>query len=148
MRKPKWIITLTAALAIAAVVIIAGAKQPGCTEVAGRGLIRIPAAALSRGAIRFFCFRDADGARLRFILARDESGNLHSVLDACERCGSFHKGYTAFKDELICRVCGNRYKIPELETGKASCIPRGLKAVERAGQIEINSAGLREEGAG
>ena len=96
------------------------------------------------GAIDFFCYHDSHGERLRFILARDEAGKLHSVLDTCRQCGAFHKGYTASKDELICRLCGNRYKLNQIEAGKASCIPVGLATTQRNGVVEIKVSDLEQ----
>lgn len=144
MRSKKFLAAATTIVIAVALAVGAAAMRPRCTQVAGRDFIGIPLRSLARGTVSFFCYRDNHGDRLRFILARDDQGKLHSVIDTCRQCGSFHKGYTASKDELICRLCGNRYKLNQIEVGKASCVPVGLAATERNGVVEVKVADLEQ----
>jgi uncharacterized membrane protein len=99
--------------------------------------VTIPLSRLVRGRAGFFCYRDHTGARIRFILARDEHDGVHLALDACEQCGRYHLGYKAGDDEILCRYCGNRYRLNEMEKGKASCIPVKLPYAQRGDNVEI-----------
>jgi uncharacterized membrane protein len=144
MRSRNLFAGAAVATLLVGIAIGAAAQRPRCMKVAGRNSIEIPLSTLTRGAIDFFCYRDRHGDRLRFILARDNQGKVHSVLDTCRQCGSFHKGYTASKDELICRLCGNRYKLNEMEAGKASCVPVGLTTTQHDGVIEVKVADLEQ----
>ena len=119
------------------------AMRPHCTSVTGGDSIQVPLANLALGAASFFCYSDA-GDQLRFVLARDDAGIVHSVLDACHQCSSFHKGYTAAHDEVVCRLCGNRYAIKALEAGKASCVPVALPNRQHDGMVEVKVADLRQ----
>jgi uncharacterized membrane protein len=101
-------------------------------------------AQLATGAASFFCYRDDAGERLRFVLARDAQGRVHSILDACRQCGKFHEGYTSARGEVICRVCGNRYKLAEMEKGEASCVPLALPSRQDRDRIEINVSDLKK----
>jgi len=135
-----------AAAAIIAIAVVAAtipAMRPHCTRVSGKERVEIPLADLGRDAASFFCYDDG-GEELRFILARDDEGAVHSVLDACHQCASFHKGYTASHGEVICRLCGNRYPIRALEAGKASCVPVALPTRQRDGMVEVKVADLRQ----
>jgi uncharacterized membrane protein len=145
MKRSKKLFAAVVLLTIVAGVAVGvTSMRPRCTEVAGRALIDIPVSKLALGAIDFFCYHDSHGEQLRFILARDEAGKVHSVLDTCRQCGAFHKGYTASKYELICRLCGNRYKLNQIEAGKASCIPVGLATTQRNGVVEIKVSDLKQ----
>jgi uncharacterized membrane protein len=146
MRTKRLIATVAALSGLGALALTASPMRPRCTEVVGRGAIEIPAASIARGAVNFFCYKDPSGERLRFILARDDGGVLHSAVDACEQCGAFHKGYAASKGELVCRYCGNRYKVKDLEQGRASCVPIRLKAAQQNGKIEIKVSDLKKAG--
>lgn len=130
-------------IAIAVLATAIPAMRPRCTRVSGRDRIEIPLANLTRDAASFFCYDDAAGDHLRFILARDADGAVHSVLDACHQCASFHKGYTAAHGEIVCRLCGNRYALKTLEAGKASCVPVALPYRQHDGIVEVKVADLK-----
>jgi uncharacterized membrane protein len=143
-RKQIWIIA-AAVTAIAVLLIIVPTMRPRCTQVSGADRIAIPLEKLARGAVSFFCYTDTAGARLRFILARDDEGKVHSVMDACRQCSSFHKGYaSSAKGEVICRLCGNKYHLEALEAGKASCVPVALPNRQHDGIVEVNVADLKQ----
>lgn len=137
-----------AVTALAGVGLLAGAllgalSGPACTPITGSNFLEISDSALSPGTARVFCFEEPDGHRIRFILARDRQGIVHTALDACERCAMFHKGYDIVGNYLVCRVCGNRYRLSEMGVGKASCVPVNLGHREHGKQILINVAELK-----
>ncbi len=142
-RKRAWIAVSAAAL-IGAAVIAASVSYPACTAVAGSDRLRVAIAKLAPGTANFFCYRDESGERLRFVLARDEHGDVHSILDACRQCGKFHQGYTAADGQLICRVCGNKYKLAEIERGEGSCVPIALPRTQNQDHVEIKVADLEQ----
>jgi hypothetical protein len=44
--------------------------------------------------------------------------------------------------ELICRVCGNHYRIDRMAEGKASCVPASLPHEDASGVVRIRTADL------
>jgi uncharacterized membrane protein len=146
MRRLVW-----AGVGIAAVAGIAAIgspmMRPRCAQVAGVSVIEIPLAKLMRGATEFFCYRDNAGERIRFILARDANGHVNAVFDACRQCYTFHKGYTVSGNYVVCRLCGNRYRIRNMRTGKASCVPVPLPVERKGKQLEVKVADLKKGGA-
>ena len=145
MKRARRIWIAIAGLgAISAVALAVPAMRPLCTAVTGRARISIPLAQLATGAASFFCYHNDAGERLRFVLARDNQGVVHSIIDACRQCGKFHEGYTSSKDELICRVCGNRYKLAAIEKGEASCVPLALPIRQNGDRVEINVSDLKQ----
>lgn len=130
--------------AIGASALAFATLRPHCALVTGSDRIIIPLSQLGRGAIAFFCYKNEAGDRLRFVLARDDQGKVHSVLDACRQCGKFHEGYTSSGGDLVCRLCGNRYKLGAIEKGKASCVPLSLPSRQRGDQLEIRAADLKQ----
>jgi uncharacterized membrane protein len=144
MRRTQCLRAGAAAIiAIAVLAITIPAMRPHCTRVSGEQRVEIPIANLARDAASFFCYDDG-GQRLRFILARDNDGAVHSVLDACHQCSSSHNGYTASHGEVVCRLCGNKYPIRALEAGKASCVPLALPTRQHDGMVEVMVADLRQ----
>jgi uncharacterized membrane protein len=91
-----------------------------CTMVTGSDEVAINVPRLSSPSAQLFCYKDAAGERLRFVLARGNDGKVRSVFDACRQCFSYHRGYRIAGGELICRVCGNHYPIDRMTDGKAS----------------------------
>lgn len=114
-----------------------------CEAISGRSTVEVGADRLARGQAKTFCYKDAAG-QVRFVLARGADGKIHSVLDACRQCYTFHKGYELSGGYLICRLCGNRYPINKMAAGKASCVPVKLDHQEEDGRIKIKVADLNE----
>ena len=125
------------AVAAAAMFGMAGERY---TMVTGRDVLSIDLSTLAPGSARKYGYADAAGNRLRFLLARGSDGQVRSVFDVCRQCYSYHKGYAISGNELICRVCGNRYKIDQMTAGKASCVPVALAHSEDRGTAKIKVA--------
>lgn len=116
-----------------------------CTEVGGTDHVSVPLAKLTKGRVKFFSYHDRVGARIRFILARDDNGDVHAVLDACAQCGRYHQGYRPGDDEVICRYCGNHYRLRDMEKGEASCVPIKLPMTEQQGKVLVKVSDLEKE---
>jgi uncharacterized membrane protein len=114
-----------------------------CTLLNGAATLTIKLGELDPGTVRAFCYRDPTGQKLRFLLARDSNGKVQTVFDACEQCYKFHKGYSYSGGYLICRLCGNRYPIPQIKAGKASCVPVPLSSKTEHGEARIKVADVK-----
>jgi uncharacterized membrane protein len=135
-------ILLVVALAIGAAVVAGPMFAPACTLANGSDVVTVSTGDLRRGSARFFCYRDHAGHLIRFVLARGDDGTVRSVFDACRRCYRFHKGYTIADGFLICRLCGNRYRLDEMRVGLASCQPVQIENAEHDGKVELQVAAL------
>jgi uncharacterized membrane protein len=109
----------------------------------GRDAIDVNVSAMRPGSAQLFCYTDDAGKRLRFVLARGTDGKVRSVFDACRQCFGFHRGYQVVGGELICRVCGNHYRIDRMAEGKASCVPASLPHEDASGKVRIRTADLQ-----
>ncbi|HEY2523563.1 MAG TPA: Fe-S-containing protein [Candidatus Binataceae bacterium] len=121
-RRSKGLIVGTL-LVLGAISFAARARGPQFTPVTANPSINIETNDLRTGDVRFFGYQDRAGERIRFLLARDSTGRVKAAFDACRRCYVYRKGYTASHGELICKYCGNRYKLETMESGLASCVP-------------------------
>ena len=110
----------------------------------GSNVVALDSGRVKTNRISFFCYSDSAGAQLRFILARGTDGRVRSVMDACAQCYAFHKGFSTDGKELVCRLCGNRYPIDHMLSGKASCVPVAVPSSEDGGRIRINIADLKK----
>jgi uncharacterized membrane protein len=142
MRFSKFRLLSGLVLASGAALLIFTARST-CTTVAGTGVLNVDVSALARGSARMFCYNDDAGKKLRFVLARGTDGKVRSVFDACRQCFTFHRGYQVASGELICRVCGNHYRIDRMTEGKASCVPASLPHEDASGAVKIRTADLR-----
>jgi uncharacterized membrane protein len=142
MRFSRFKILGGAALA-AAVGFLIFTSTSNCRMVTGRDDVSVNVAAMRPGSAQLFCYTDDAGKRLRFVLARGTDGKIRSVFDACRQCFTFHRGYQVVGGELICRVCGNHYRIDRMTEGKASCVPASLPHEDASGTVRIRTADLR-----
>ena len=133
------IILTAGALALAAAGI-----SPPFTHHNGRDSVTISGASLDKGSIRFYSYRDDAGKDIRFILGRDQSGQVRGAFDACQRCAQYGKGYTASNGYLVCRFCGNRYRLNS-RTGIGSCAPIELPVHEAGNTITVDTTELKRQ---
>jgi uncharacterized membrane protein len=138
---------LLAASLLALVVISLGAISTGprYTSVTANPAISISTNDLRPGDVRFFTYRDRASNQIQFLLARDDTGRIKAAFDACQRCYTYHKGYASSEGYLICRFCGNRYKLQAMETGLASCVPVKLPFQMTGQAVTIRPADLERE---
>ena len=137
------VVALATALVAIGAILTKSLSHLSCTLLNGAATLTIKLDDLAPGTVRAFCYRGPAGEKLRFLLARDFNGKVHSVFDACEQCYKFHKGYNYSGGYMICRVCGNRYPIPEMSAGKASCVPVPLKSQTAHNEARIKVADVK-----
>jgi len=142
MRLNKFKILAGAVLAVGVGFLIFTSTS-NCRMVMGREAIDVNVSAMRPGSAQLFCYTDDAGKKLRFVLARGTDGKMRSVFDACRQCFTFHRGYQVVGGELICRVCGNHYRIDRMAEGKASCVPASLPHEEASGTVRIRTADLQ-----
>ena len=108
-------------------------------------MVTIPTDTLGREQVEFYSYSDRAGEELRFILGRDSNGEVHAAMDACQRCYTYHKGYIWSHGYLVCKFCGNRYKLQTMESGLGSCVPARLPVRATGRSVTIKSADLERE---
>jgi uncharacterized membrane protein len=133
--------------AISLIAVIAAAQtyrifEPGCIVVKANETVSLPIRELPPGTARTFCYRDGGGHVIRFIVARDSDGTVHSAFDACRSCFEHNLGYRLSGADMVCRFCGNRYKLKDMATGTASCIPVRLPHLMASDAVLIKVADL------
>ena len=57
----------------------------------------------------------------------------------------YGKGYVSSRGDLVCRYCGNRYKLEAMESGLAYCVPVKLPFQMTGQTVTINPADLEHE---
>jgi uncharacterized membrane protein len=118
------------------------AHGPHFIQVSGDGVVAIPTHDLKPDSVKFYSYSDRAGAELRFLLARDSGGTLHAAMDACRRCYTYHQGYVTSDGYLVCKLCGNRYKLAAMSKGLASCVPVKLSIKTDGQTAKIGTAEL------
>ncbi len=143
MRLTRIAVFIAIALAVGAAAIFSATGEFGCRSVSGAGMLSLNVAKLMPGHAQTFCYTDDVGQKLRFVLARGVDGRVRSVFDACRQCFVYHRGFKIEGGDLVCRVCGNRYPIDHMTTGKASCVPVSLQHQEGAQSVQIRVSDLK-----
>jgi uncharacterized membrane protein len=144
LKISGWlVVAAAAALTVVTMALAAIGLGPRFTQVAGKGPITIAASDLERGAIKFFSYRDDAGKDIRFILGRDERGRVQAAFDACQQCAQYRKGYTSSRGYLVCRFCGNRYRL-DTKAGVGSCAPIKLPVHDNGKTVTVDTSQLEQ----
>ncbi len=117
------------------------ATGPRFITVSANPSVSIDTDTLRPGDVRFYAYRDHAGDRVRFLLARDSTGQIKGALDACRPCAMYGEGYASSRGYLVCRYCGNRYKLEAMESGLASCVPLKLPIQMAGHTVNIKPEG-------
>lgn len=132
-------------LAVAVISLAATARGTRFISVSANPSITIDTADLRVGEVRFFAYRDRAGDQIRFLLAREATGQIKGALDACRGCYIYRKGYVSSGGGLLCRYCGNRHEFEAMESGLASCVPVKLPFQMTGKTVTIKPADLERE---
>lgn len=139
-------IVVVAAIVLTAVTMALAAIGigPRFITVTGAESVSIPVANLQPGDIKFYSYRDPAGGQIRFILERYNDGRVQAAVDACQQCAQYRKGYTASGGYLVCRFCGNRYKLDAAPAGAASCSPIKLPVQVKGQTVKVDTSALEQ----
>ncbi len=144
LRRRRALLILGALVAVS-IWLSTTITGPHFTTVGANPFVSIDAESLHSGDARFFSYRDSAGDRIRFLLARDSTGQIKGAFDACRSCSRYGVGYTCSGGSLVCGYCGNRYKLEAMETGRASCVPVKLPMQVNGNTVTIRPADLQRE---
>jgi uncharacterized membrane protein len=146
-RNRRIALVVLAIIAVSTTVLSRIIRGPHFIAVFGDDVITIDLHDLGPGSVNFYSYKNGAGTQLRFLLARDSHGALHGAMNACRRCYLYHKGYTSSGGYLVCRYCGNRYKLEEMSRGLSSCVPINIPVQVNGQTAQIKRADLEHEAA-
>jgi uncharacterized membrane protein len=141
-NKKLFTIFLLGVFGLSAIELLHRIAQTSCTAVNGQKVVSLPLTEFARGQARTFCYRDSGGETIRFIIARDSDGTIHTAFDACHSCFQYEQGYSFWKGQMVCRYCGQHYSFKAIGTGIASCVPIQLQHLSLADRVQISVADL------
>lgn len=153
--KPIMIFILLAFAGVVAYLTLGSANDrvaPRATPIqsdAGQaaGDIRIPLSELNDGKAKFFEYKAANGATVRYFVVKSSDGVYHAALDACEVCFHAKQGYHQEGADMVCNNCNKRFHSIRINEFEGGCHPVGLtRAV--AGDYLIVKASELERGGG
>jgi uncharacterized membrane protein len=106
------------------------------------GHIRIPLSEAST-QVKKYAY-DAGGKTVRYIVVLGSDGQPRTAFDGCDSCGT-SKGYRQDGEDVVCNVCGKRFKIDDLgksNTLGGGCMPMFLHNVVQGEDILIKKSDL------
>lgn len=104
----------------------------------------IPLASLKPGELMFYTYEDKGRKISFFVFSHD--GAVHSFFDACDSCYPEKKGYRAEQGAIVCRACGERYRIENIKDGFGSCFPVRLPGETVGDSYRIAVGSITERG--
>ena len=111
---------------------------------ADRGAVRLAAAEVADGQVRFFTFRH-DGRNVNFLVRTDRGGALRVHLDACFSCYRYRRGFVVEGSDLLCIACRYTYPIAdEVWDFQGACAPIPIRATVGGGELAIERAVLEK----
>jgi uncharacterized membrane protein len=119
---------------------IAGAGQPGAGDV------QIPLADLESGKAKFFDYKLASGAPVRFFAIKSSDGVYRAALDACDTCFHAKKGYHQDGEDMVCNNCGMKFHSAQINEVSGGCNPVGLARSVEGDHLVIKASEV-EKGA-
>lgn len=104
--------------------------------------IFIPQSSLDASA-QYFSF-DSDGVDIRYFGVKDDDGDVHVALDACDLCFDAKKGYVQVDDIMRCRNCGKQFPVINIGTENIAggCWPSYLPAMNDGKNVVIEKSDL------
>jgi uncharacterized membrane protein len=147
-------------LTISTVVVIAVLFLAGCTSTSQKGTntnqntqtntptnyntteARILVSDLSTTA-KFFSY-DSGGTTIRYFAVKDQQGNVHVAMDACDVCYEAKKGYKQDGTAMQCLNCGRTFAITSIGSAntEGGCWPSYLPMNNDGNTVVIKIADL------
>jgi len=112
--------------------------SPAQELIINNGRVEIPLAEVSDGALHRYSVT-VNGKEVRFLLFKKPDGNVVSVLDACQICGSV--GFYKSRNQIICKNCSAPVN-PQSVGQAGGCNPIPLKSSNNGQEIVIAQADL------
>lgn len=115
-------------IALLAVVLIAFftfKEKPGAenTQTSGAsGEVKIVKSEVTSQA-KFYPV-SVDGVKMEVFAVKASDGTIRTAFNTCQVCYASGRGYyTQTGSDLVCKNCGNRFKIDQIEKVKSGCNP-------------------------
>jgi uncharacterized membrane protein len=123
---------LASTLLTVAVLLSAGCGRPA-HEVypvltSEEGIIKIDLSVIENGSGNFFTYPTSSGRNVDYFVYKDSSGTARGVLDACQTCYRWRKGYRLKGSRVVCRKCDMEFPLDGLFQGTGSCVPIRIRS--------------------
>lgn len=90
--------------------------------VVSGGDLKINKSELSRTA-KFYPY-ETDGTYMEVIALKADDGSIRTAFNTCQVCFKSGRGYYSQQgSELVCKNCGNRFKLDQVEKIRGGCNP-------------------------
>lgn len=101
-----------------------GLTRPKYQRVASdrQGVVRLDVADLAPSRVRFFRFINSGNQEVKFLVARDAEGDLHTAFDASENDFKMRRGFRQDGDWIVNNKCETSCRLEEISQG-GGCRP-------------------------
>jgi uncharacterized membrane protein len=91
------------------------------------GTVRVDVAGIAPGKVKFFDFLNPGNQEVRFLVARDRTGELQVAFDAAENDYKRKLGFHQEGEWLVNNKCGTAVRLEEINAGSSGCRPTPLR---------------------
>lgn len=85
-----------------------------------------------------------DNVKVRYFIVKSKDGVIRAALDACDVCWRANMGYVQQNDEMICRNCGRKFNIKNINIVSGGCNPVPLKRTIKDDKLVISKDDLKD----
>ncbi len=78
---------------------------------------------LESGDARFYRFLNYGNQEIKFFVARDLHGKIHTAFDANDICYKTKRGYRHQGEWVVCNKCDKAFEVVEISDGGGGCKP-------------------------
>lgn len=101
------------------------------------GNIEIPLTEVGDGKAHFYKLDN-----VKYFTVKASDGTIRTAFDACEVCFQSKKGYYQEGDAMVCRNCGKRFPVSELDKRQGGCKPIHLDSEVKNGKLIVKTSDL------
>lgn len=98
------------------------------------GKVEIPLAEINDRKAHFYKLDN-----VKYFAVKAADGSIRTAFDACEVCFQAKKGYYQEGDTMVCRNCGKRFLISELDKKQGGCKPIHLDSEIKDGKLTVKA---------
>ena len=104
-------------------------KGEGASAAKQEAEVAYPVKTFQDGKARFYEYKTGDGITIKYFILKSSDGVVRAAFDACDVCWPQGKGYYQKDDFMVCRNCGRRFSLVNVNVITGGCNPGALTRV-------------------
>lgn len=107
-----------------------------------QGVVRIPVGDLAPNDARFFRFINSGNQEVRFLVGRDDRGELLAAFDASENDFKMNRGFRVLDGWVSNNKCDSSFRLGDVMSHPSGCAPVPVNFREEGGDVVLAESDL------